>query len=300
MANLRSRIRHLRAPVVVTIALGAVAGCSGKTVGGNRGNPASCPSDVPAAGADCDHDGPACKYGDCYGDPTETATCESGAWAVSITTCNPPPPDVPPVKPPAQKPSPPDPDATCPLEVPQPGTPCSFGDGGGCRYGSGCSPQIATCWSRVWEVAPAPSDCNPPPPPVKVCPTDKPVSGGYCNYEGPACEYDDCGSLPSTRATCANWVWTVITATCNPPPPMCPSVAPGLGAPCDPGSLPCTYPTRCGSALSVACMNGVWQVAPAELPVPPPNWDAGGPFPGCEPRDAGPYPTDAPGDAGGG
>jgi hypothetical protein len=149
MAGFRSRIRHFRAPVVVTVALGAVPGCSGDTLGLEK----SCPATAPSEGASCNYSGPACNYDPCASYPTKTATCKDGRWRVSITSCNPPPPE------------------------------------------------------------------------VTVCPVEQPVSGAYCNYSGPACEYDLCAGVATTTATCDAAAWTVIHATCNPPPPEDPDAS---------------------------------------------------------------------------
>lgn len=202
MAGFRSRIRHFRAPVVVTVTLGAMPGCSGKTLDddGVEKLRTSCPTTAPSEGAGCDYAGPPCEYDVCMTHPTKAATCSKGAWRVAITSCNPPPPNT-----------------SCPDDVPQQQSYCDY-QGPPCDYGDcyGSPTHRATCDGNQWKIAE--SSCNPPPPPVTVCPVEKPISGAYCNYAGPACEYDHCG-LATTRATCDAATWTVSHSTCNPPPP---------------------------------------------------------------------------------
>jgi hypothetical protein len=145
MARLGSRIRHFRAPVVITVALGAMPGCGGKAGGDAEGNTkqlTTCPADPPAEGAVCDYRGPACEYQGCG---AKTATCRDGAWRVYEMSCNPPPPN------------------RCPEQVPEHGAPCDY-QGPACDYGDcyGNPTHRATCAGNTWNIAQA--TCNPPAP----------------------------------------------------------------------------------------------------------------------------------------
>jgi len=115
------RRRALRAPFVVTFALGAAAiasACGGKgsgnanggdggNVDGNTGDgsdldgsnvdgttgdaSASCPADPPMQGTPCDVPY-ACSYGGCSeGSSALYAYCQQGIWSESYGACNPPP-----------------------------------------------------------------------------------------------------------------------------------------------------------------------------------------------------------------
>jgi len=296
MAAFRSRIRHFRAPVVVTLALGAMPACSGKTAGQGDGDDttetagqadggdttetagqsdggdttatSSCPAAAPISGSDCDYAGPPCDYDYCGTIPTRVAVCNDGAWAVSLTSCNPPPPPL----------------ATCPAEMPQPGTYCDY-VGPACGYGAtscGFPLQEAICVDSVWLITATP--CNPPPP-TTVCPGVKPVPGTACDYVGPSCGYDPCSGSPVTIASCLNGLWDVAMGSCNPPPPTCPVAAPVIGSPCDVPAWfgpDCTYVTPCGT-LATRCQGGVWIRSPGAAPVPAPEdpADAGISIPGC-------------------
>jgi hypothetical protein len=114
-----------------------------------------CPDEPPARGDFCDISlDTVCEYGDCYGEPTATATCVSQliddgdvayVWDVSETTCNPPPVEV-----------------ECPVEAPEASTPCAYVGDEPCGYYdcSGTPSLVAECIGGMWQTREM--TCNPP------------------------------------------------------------------------------------------------------------------------------------------
>lgn len=165
MARTRSRIEKLRAPFVVTVALGATA-CGGvstahdpnaKPLTGADGGPSStsCPTVAPVKGDPCEvPSGMTCSREATCSDPAGyDATCVSGVWQVqpAYIACNPPPP----------------PSSICPVAQPGTGDYCNY-VGPECQYGSSVCAGIplygATCQASQWVVVPWAGGCNPPAP----------------------------------------------------------------------------------------------------------------------------------------
>jgi hypothetical protein len=87
------------------------------------------------------------------------------------------------------------------------------------------------CWIGVTN--------NPPEP--GSCPAEQPAAGSDCSQNGSACNYvDECGH--DVEVTCEDFAWQVSTsASCNPPPPVCPDEPPAAGEFCDAIGNLCTY-----------------------------------------------------------
>lgn len=57
----------------------------------------TCPDATPSPGTYCNYEGPPCSYGPLCGSfPTQSASCVGYTWSMSISSCNPPAPPVPP------------------------------------------------------------------------------------------------------------------------------------------------------------------------------------------------------------
>jgi hypothetical protein len=54
--------------------------------------PPTCPAQPPSPGTSCIGalGGAPCTYGDCFGQPTTTASCVNSTWQVAVSSCNPP------------------------------------------------------------------------------------------------------------------------------------------------------------------------------------------------------------------
>lgn len=263
--------KKLRSPFVVTLAASAAAvldaGCGANVVTGNPPpTTESCPASLPQQGAACD---PAsvpdhCGYGStpgCAGLPQHTAFCDAdtNAWRVIPSSCNPPPVQ------------------TCPQTAPTDGTFC-YSDIR-CTYGDcdGRPTTEASCSGNRWSVTT--STCNPPPP---MCPAATPAQGaacdpatvpGSCQYRGTFCPYPPPGTDLNVVALCipTTRTWQVSVASCNPPPPVCPSSPPEAGANCLGAPPLCSYDS-CATPRGVAsarCVSGRWELGYGSCNPPP-------------------------------
>lgn len=149
------------------------------------------------------------------------------------------------------------------------GATCSAATGSCEYYTSGCEPKeyIATCPAGAWEIQTnyLPTGCNPPPPPIDVCPELEPTAGTFCYVEDTKiCSFSDTCCTRSYQ--CKNNGWMDVSPSCNPPMPLCPVVAPAVGEACgvDPcaGAPYCTYgdcALDSGAPYTVmTCENGAW------------------------------------------
>lgn len=208
----------------------------------------ACPAVQPTNGAACNGalDPASCSYGwsDCLRGPESTAVCESGAWRIAVSTCNPPAP-------------------TCPAVAPVSGDACVLPSPTECTYGdcAGSPTIFARCEGGRWSVAQ--SSCNPPPPPPPVCPAAPPTPEAPCALPNghDACGYGDCYGTPTDTAQCVDGRWRLTSLGCNPPPPMaCPTEVPFEGDTCTHApSAECHY-GDCGTrpALNFTCRSGRW------------------------------------------
>jgi len=216
--------RTFRAPVVMTLAAGAVAaamsGCGGDVVPGL--NP-GCPSAPATVSTPCD---PAvvteiCNYGTafpaCPGTFPDSRRCDpmTRQWISVTATCNPPPP-------------------MCPSDPPTQGAACVGVMS--CSFDSCASHGVAfaQCMNGAWNVVRG--SCNPPPP---ACPATAPADGAPCQsgfgiavcpYGPPGCGTDSfvatCGGESTGR-------WIRHAARCN-TEPACPTYEPGSNTFCTP------------------------------------------------------------------
>jgi hypothetical protein len=87
--------------------------------------------------------------------------------------------------------------------------------------------------------------------PNEDCPISQPTNGSSCATEGQRCTYPYCGRPNDLQFTCTGGRWSMQpTGTCNPPPPMCPTVEPTVGSPCSPVPGPCAYTSTCCGVAS--------------------------------------------------
>lgn len=264
--------KTLRSPFVITLAASAAAvldaGCGANVVSGNPppNTTPACPTALPQNGVACDPSAVPdhCDYGvtpGCAGLPQHTAFCDADtqAWRVIPSSCNPPPVQ------------------TCPTEAPADGTFC-YSDIR-CTYGDcfGRPTTEASCAGNRWSVTT--STCNPPPP---MCPPSRPAQGAACDpstvpdacqYTGTFCPYPPPGTNNTVVALCipSTRTWQVSEATCNPPPPVCPTTPPTEGTPCLGFPPECSYDS-CTNSRGVAlarCAAGAWQLQFASCNPPP-------------------------------
>ncbi len=118
--------------------------------GGSGGVAPGCPSSFPAHGTSCSvPESTLCQYeqGPCC--PSWDARCVDGQWQAYVSSCNPPPPE------------------PCPEKPPVAGQACGSEDVCGnqyqyCTYGScadGSAQTVAECNGGVWKVT---ENCTPP------------------------------------------------------------------------------------------------------------------------------------------
>jgi len=153
----------------------------------------------------------------------------------------------------------------------------SAGGTGGASSCSGPAPEAssspcgpggkAQCIGGKW-VTPYTS-CNPPPPPILVCPDIEPEAGASCaGYQRDlSCSYDDCygASVATRRCNGSTSLWEQLPLlSCNPPTPFstCPAEMPRAGSDCTLGAQECRYDGCQGPGSSVAiCSFGQWTTA---------------------------------------
>lgn len=185
-------------PFVVTVALGAAAGCGGTVT--ERGGESDGTGGTSGSGGG---NGPSRGGQDERGGTSPIGSggqYELGGATAAAGGGNPPYPPV---------------DTVCP-PVPPGGGSCNY-VGPPCGYYDcyGRPATAAACVNGVWSVST--SSCNPPPP-LEPCPMVVPQPGLYCNHQGDACGYhlyaDGCTYL-DTLATCNAHVWTVSTSFCG-------------------------------------------------------------------------------------
>jgi hypothetical protein len=121
-----------------------------------------------------------------------------------------------------------------------------------------------------------------PPPPTTTCPPAMPTPNTYCNYTGPECDYQFCGTFATQFASCVNFVWQVGQGSCNPPPPpttTCPQGPPPVsGSYCNYQGPSCIYPVpqdggTCPLQLYADCAGYSWTLKTIAPPCLPPVRD---------------------------
>jgi hypothetical protein len=130
--------------------------------------------------------------------------------------------------------------------------------------GAGYCGTVCVNGQWVSEVA----GCNPPPPPITVCPSVEPEVDASCaGYAGNLrCEYEFCGGVLPTRicnSSTGRWA-ELAPGICNPPAPLpaCPLNMPAAGSDCTLEAQECRYDGCQGPASSVAiCSFGQWTTA---------------------------------------
>jgi hypothetical protein len=171
----------------------------------------------------------------------------------------------------------PTPKTPCPALQPSQNTACSS-PGQTCGYtGSDeCGWEIdvtAQCApDGRWDVTVAQStwSCNPPPPPMDLCPTSEPTPGQWCNViESKICTYP--ATCCESPYQCVDETWVAIPVECNPPAVACPAVAPKTGEACEPCGetfTPCKY-DACATGGNISyseCSAGTWTTKQAACP----------------------------------
>jgi hypothetical protein len=209
MNRRKSGVSALKAPFVVTVAIGAIAGCGGTTSnaddpsettntdGGlpdarapriDRKSPVPkpmCPAS-PQDGAACEYSGDGCPaYRQCYSSSVPvTARCVGGRWQLGPIGCNPPPPP-------------------CPIAMPEIGSACSYVFAAPyCTYATRCGGTVGvTCRGSRWDFSSTTADerggidpaCLMPPIPdggpvptdAAVAPDASPLPDGAVPEDGP-------------------------------------------------------------------------------------------------------------------
>lgn len=219
--------KPVRSPFVVTVAVMAAAcggqvspdhSATGHSATGDAGADTeahadappekTCPSARPEVGSACRVDPSLfCEFGSCSpGSYPVVMSCEGSTWRESgRSSCNPPPPECPP--------------------IPYEGAPCKAG-WGDCGYPDKCESKPADAPSyRSWQCVgdrlvrrDTTTDY------VVACPALAPRNGDPCacagHYAGP-CSYGDCYGVPTATARCdeRTMTWIVGVSSCNPPPP---------------------------------------------------------------------------------
>ncbi len=113
---------------------------------------------------------------------------------------------------------------------------------------------------------------------------DPAVSTEVCNYGTafPGCP----GTYPNSRVcNPTTRQWMSVTATCNPPPPMCPTTPPMQGAACV-GDLSCSFDGCAHNGVwSARCSGGRWDLQRGSCNPPPPACPPTAPSDGqpCQP-----------------
>jgi len=182
----------------------ALAACGGKTDSSPPGTDAGtdgfvhptpslpCPTDQPADGASCTHDGVECEYGS---DPRYTcnwvATCSNGMWSSSTSN-----------------------DAWCPTPQANPAAcPATYGQPGACTdsdVGAPC--QYAEGWcSCIFVGGPPTPDgggpdtswmCFDQATMTSGCPKSRPRLGTACAQGDLECDYSPCGTPSGLAVQC--------------------------------------------------------------------------------------------------
>ncbi len=162
----------------------------------------------------------------------------------------------------------PPPPSLCPEQQPTSGDPCAS-VGAQCPYPgyvNECNQQIdylASCGPDLkWTIGTTGvgASCNPPPPPVDVCPQLEPVVGQWCNVvESKYCSYP--GMCCGADYQCVGSTWQQVPISCNPPYVECPADPPADGEACQPcGYATCTYGDCSTGETQATCSDGAWSV----------------------------------------
>lgn len=148
----------------------------------------------------------------------------------------------------------------CPATVPVEGTPCPKPTLQ-CEYGAfdfaDCN-ATATCGSKVWSIAPPPTDvCAPN---NTMCPTTAAEiqTGQACPSSGIECFFAESTCACNTKGSSADGG---VTWSCDDAPEGCPKVRPRLGERCTEEGKICDY-ASCGKAIlniGEQCRGGFWQ-----------------------------------------
>jgi len=153
-----------------------------------------CPSTAPTGGA-CAVEGRVCTYGDAPRIECRVqATCKSGQWSVTSTTCAAPAPA-----------------SQCPATTPAMPTGCDTPDRV-CRFPDGAECQ---CFANA-ALGPPKWTCNLPLTPAGACPPTPPNGGTHCAVSTLSCTYA-CGPLSarSVNAHCGEeGIWELALAPC--------------------------------------------------------------------------------------
>ena len=168
--------------------------------------------------------------------------------------------------------------ASCPSDVPSPGSQCSLsGSGLGfasaqCSWGDDPRPRCRTtaiCSDGSWSVTQPPADCTETVPLPTACPESPEAAAGECDEPTLACWYDDgtiCRCLP-----CLGGSEYPICQTIDPPEwfckerdRACPNPMPQAGTSCDQSP-----DLSCGPSceLPIRCQEGTWQYGHEMCPI---------------------------------
>lgn len=182
------------------------------------------------------------------------------------------------------------PSPSCPQSAPPNESSCdpNVNLGASCSWGMCRGRPItqATCdvSTRRWSVQTERCVIDPP---MRACPAAQPPSGARCDsaLDRVSCNYgwSECLRGPEYTAICRDNSWQILAATCNPPPPTCPTATPSTGESCVlPSSTECTYGDCFGAPnIYARCDAGRWQVAMASCNPPAPACPAGRPTQGA-------------------